>query len=573
MASSPVVGGVVLLATAALLGIASAILFSLPQIRAASTSPRRIGYSGTPSAQLRQPPSFYEQQRDATLKYLSAVYPVAASDFAKMTATQLASFYNSLVFYYNGQFQHSTPLPISDDSEPKTWGAVSSWAPMPYVPQGTFYDFESYQNQNVPVVTYDSTESVDAAGACRPGIALAYIDRENRAGPGQARIMCRSLERQVYAPSGLDNPHGIDAWSASIHPSVSLRWSYPDNWSVLGIPSGGYLEVALSGATPGSTQSPGAWWTVLPGTGIFLSVGTTFVANNKTDALLKMCKRIKSQPQGSDWLDRHFGTDDAYELAWGFLGYCGYDSATSTNYCNWDAVDCIKFCAMSDSGVLKASGLVDAMNLPTYRLWEFTVYYQKKHGISQSDTPSEAAIQIVLNHIAEATDYECNRASWVMNHDEPLFLMSVYLGLDTLQMPMSANENGFWSYDVLDTRLPGMDVAAIRSKVKDRDYSDIIVQTTKGMNTPLTPLPSEEAQASSDGNYYSGLMLKAWYTTLVQSGIVSVRNPLNVYDSKGVRPCKGMDSAERNDWLNAFCEGTLSQDFRSIPLGFDVPNA
>lgn len=126
---------------------------------------------------LAQPPEFYKKNYDATLKYLTAVYPYSQK-LKLLTFIELAQFYNSLWMYYNCESSYKKTIPYippidipssnppssnrlssisalrgekNIDTDKKTttlcWqelpGCGDKYPKLPYTPQGYIYSFTS----------------------------------------------------------------------------------------------------------------------------------------------------------------------------------------------------------------------------------------------------------------------------------------------------------------------------------------------------------------------------------------------------------------------------------------------
>jgi hypothetical protein len=115
------------------------------------------------SIKLDQPNNFYKQKRNATLTYLNAVYPQGKDSFNKLNDLELAYFYNSLWFYYNCSYQYSDNDlgSFTGDNKDTKWDPLpcATKYPLPYPPQGIFYNFWTYNKFNMPTIYSDSDES------------------------------------------------------------------------------------------------------------------------------------------------------------------------------------------------------------------------------------------------------------------------------------------------------------------------------------------------------------------------------------------------------------------------------
>ena len=135
---------------------------------------------------LVQSKSFYKKHKDATVKYLSAVYPTAKNTFEKMSAVDLAIFYNSLWYYYNCEAAYDKDFydyyttnkygyidpnaKIVKHCWQELPGCGTDWPKLPYTPQGYLYSFKNWVEYNwQPFIYSDSTippSKISAAALC-----------------------------------------------------------------------------------------------------------------------------------------------------------------------------------------------------------------------------------------------------------------------------------------------------------------------------------------------------------------------------------------------------------------------
>jgi hypothetical protein len=167
---------------------------------------------------------------------------------------------------------------------------------------------------------------------------VGEISKTCRSGPGPFWLTPFSIIRDFYYPNGIKFKDG--KWSIKCNMSDKLNnhgceWNTPNNWTN-GYKEGDYIEVTHAQNNPGMAQSVGFWFNGLPGggSGIFLKIGKTHVANNKLDALFTLLVKLKNSSAtdlsssmqnttfrnqtGSEILIHYYKTDDPYDITWGY---------------------------------------------------------------------------------------------------------------------------------------------------------------------------------------------------------------------------------------------------------------
>ena len=231
---------------------------------------------------LAQSPAFYKNKRNATLTYLAAVYPQGKDSFEKLSDIELASFYNSLWFYYNCQYQYSENdlLSLTGKDNDTKWDSLpcAEKYPLPYPPQGMFYNFYTYNKYNIPTVYSDSDETKEYLklsnfGSGRPGIAGTYKNEKTRCS-GIMWVNPRTIQRDIWAPNSIINDKKIEPNQAD---NWLIKTGYPNDW-LNGFGNNQYIEITHGPADTGDAlnQSPWWWYNACVGSGIFLYLGKTF---------------------------------------------------------------------------------------------------------------------------------------------------------------------------------------------------------------------------------------------------------------------------------------------------------
>ena len=508
----------------------------LKMFNGSNYAPKNIyGFSGVNIKELIQKPQFYSQKRIQTINYLLAVYPNAKESLESLGDLELASFFNSLSYYYNCQFQSQSfsPLPCA------------STYSLPYPPQGWFYNYYTFQRDNVPFVYSDSDESKDYLqltnfGSGNPNFAFKSPDRFNRAGPGLFYFNPRTIQRNIWYPNGLSFifENGKQKWNYVSGQKIS--WNFPQKWHN-GLDDHSFIEVTHTQPVPGITQSPGFWWNAVTGSGIFLNLGKSLRVRNKLEAVYTLLKKMKS-----DFLMKYFQTDDIYQILFNIIGNC---------HCKSHIINCSDNCGPDYEGVLKASGL------PISDFYTETVRFQKEKSISNEDHPTKEGIKEAIYSAIEDTDYRLNRISSKILLDEPIFFLGIHTNYDTVQMTVDPNINGFYVFEIVDLRMPKEYI----QNAKNRDYSQFL-----------------NLSQQMDKNNYKDEYIQAVLNLFVEKEILSVRDPLDIFNKDKVKTCIGINNLGSicsdnlnygKRWYNLYCENVpLSNEYKCLGLGSDIEN-
>ena len=527
-----------------------------------------VGFSGISIQKLAQPKEFYIKHAPQTLMYLTRVYPAGKESLAKLDPLLLASFYNSLTFYYNVQFQYNgTNLGDGGGRVFTKWSPLSTNPDnfLPYPPQGVFFNFYTYQTQNIPYVYSDSSASTSLDlknfGSCRPGLTFTTFrggqEGGARTGPGAQWINCRTLERHTWEPNGPTNSN--NKWTIPFPGKQAIKWNYPMDWRQ-GLPSKSYIEVTHFYYGPGGiTTSPGFWYNAFAGTGLFLSLGKTFRTTTKMGAVLDLAKELAQTNAGRKQLMKFFKTVDPYEITFGFWGYQGYPP-NGVVYCADSIGNCHGYDGIDpEKGVLGETG-TKWIN----KFYDAVVAYQKRKG-ETSDKPTKRGIEMAIDASVDLLDYNLWKFSTNLAGDEALFFLGVLAGYDTLQLPLDPNSDGYFVFEVVDLRVP----PKYQKALKVRDYSQMINIVKRGAGFS-NPWNNDFVQDS----------LKYIY----DKDIITVRDPLDLYNDKKAMKCKGMleqgqcpnniEPNQKHSWFNMYCsQNILSDIYKCVNLGVDANNS
>ena len=525
---------------------------------------------GTKISELAQSPQFYEKHYDATINYLGAVYPLGIDSFKQLTPLQLASFYNSLTFYYNCEFQyHDDDLGILPGLLPPTWNKLpcASKTPLPYPPQGIFYNFYTYQKYNIPYVSSNSDGTIKYLdlsnfGNCRVGVDFITTKNEQkgsiRPGPGMFWVNCRTIQRHIWYPNGFKVSPGISQKTDddfTLEHNQPILWNWPTRW-FKGFGDNEFIEVTHFFHGPGGmTTSPGWWFNGFFGTGMFLNLGKTKVVNNKIDAVLQLANELAKNQSGRLILQTHFNTVDPYMVVWKFqTSACDNNGQQLGGFCS-NVLNC---CTSGGADVQKGlPGVLKINN--TNNFWKETVRYQNDKGINQT-TPTYRGIRMAIDAAARNSDFNLSRFSVNILSDEPMFFMGIKLGYDTIQLWIDPNSNGYFVYELIDLRLP----PKYREAVNNRDYSQMI-----DIYHPYT----------NGGNPWNKTFMDDSISYLVSQKLISVRDPLDVYNESKSKSCNGLltknicpnNTDQPGDWYNLYCADIpLANDYKCLGIGYDA---
>lgn len=447
--------------------------------------------------------------------YLKAVYPAGSWD--SLSDDNIDTIYNSLGYIYNpcSKYWGDDLTGVNDniyDKTSSTYGQVvcgTTWNPLaacnddmraPHPPIGRFYSFKHYKDSNITSVLSDGTGDMSEWTSFRQTLHWGQsstggeISKTCRSGPGPYWIQPYSLVRDFYYPNGItfkNNKWVVTCKMSSDLPNFGCGWNTPANWT-FGKKEGDYVEVTHAQNNPGMAQSIGFWFNAMPGggTGVFLQIGKTHVANNKVDTLFTLLDKLgKSSASdlastmsetkfagktGEEILISFYEKTDPYIITWKYInGEWTGMGMTNDNLVVVDPSNAA-WAFVGNKGVLGASGLMrDPNNISTsgpdgvgytpngtVKFQDLAVWWSKQQAGSIVNTVADLT-QDDKNKVIDAArnpkqdiDYFPNRAGGMVHPDEPICWLGFVLGIETIQMPMSANDNGMWVYEIIDLRIP-----------------------------------------------------------------------------------------------------------------------
>jgi hypothetical protein len=556
----------------------------------------------------------YSKNKDKSklVEYLNSVYPLTNWD--KIPAKKVVKFYDMLGFVYNpcSQYLKDDLSGINNscyDSNSSTYGKQvcgTVWKPLeicksfyPYrPPKGWLLSFKDYHERNQHSVYSDGCGDMKDMTSYRQtlhwGVSSSggEVSRTCRSGPGPYWLTTFSIVRDYYYPNGIKFEDG--SWTIKCNMSPKLKnhgcdWNHPKNWTN-GFKEGDYIEVAHSQNNPGMAQSVGFWFNGLPGggTGIFLKIGKTHIANNKIDTLYTLFEKLKNSSakdlygsmsntkfvgkSGSEILKFYYKTDDVDDITWGYVngewGSMSYTSGgkplvnPSDNMWKW----------IGNKGVLSASGLMTKDKIAvsgfdgegykpnlTVNFAMVAYWWLEQKGFTGGLTKENK--RYILNaarNPEEDIDYFPNRAGGMVPPDEPICWLSFVLGIETIQMPMSANDNGLWVYEIIDLRFPTpQNTPGLPSKYSD--WSDLCKERVYGWITDgYDDSKPESGSGENPGSNFGPVWNvdgQRWWMVHVQK-FLSSRDPFNIKNGKN---CKEIG------YINGLTKFNCNNPFPNVP--------
>jgi hypothetical protein len=257
-------------------------------------------------------------------------------------------------------------------------------------------------------------------------LMIYYTNRSNFPYQPQGNfysIQNNILQRNIWYPKNSNNLINIP------------DWKYPFNWFKSGTPN--WIEVSLIEL---NTQSPGFWYKVAVGSGLFLKVGNqSLIVKNKIDALYQIIDKFNKI--NKNVLYNLFETTDVYDILFNYLGYCG--KGVNLNYINEKNI-----CVWSN-------------NITSF--YEETIKLQKKLNISDGETPTILGIQKAINYAMYSIEeipksiqenvYNLMKYGNTEILDEIIFSLGSLLNYDTVQFLMNLQKDDRFVYQILDLRL------------------------------------------------------------------------------------------------------------------------
>jgi hypothetical protein len=385
----------------------------------------------------------------------------------------------------------------------------------------------------------------------------------------------------------------VDMW-AGIQ-GIPFSWKYPLNWDGR-LRDNEFVEVMHQGRLPdaGNGSSPGFWWNVFAGSGIFLNIGKTFACANKAGAVVVLAKEVNRVSGGTAMLLKWFGTSDPYIIAFGVLAgtprssdvnkpdahpFCGIDLEKKQAYIDWRYNFPVTELNCNTPDYSSVEGLmnVNYWGNPTpiqKNFWLEVVSFQKRKNIDvASDKPTTAGIQAALDAVVANSDFNLCRIANKVLADELVFFFGSWLELDTVQLYADANGNGSMCFEIIDLRVP----VAWKAQIKNRDYSVFLDNIVSGFDPTVGDNYLKDQTLKKK---FKESATKEWYATVFAH--VSVRDPLDIYNNAKVRACtsadpydmtacpKGDDGVARG-WTNLSCaEVPMSEAFKCLQFGVDT---
>lgn len=497
------------------------------------------GFTGVPISQLAQPKEFYLTYHEATLRYLQAVYPAARDTLKSLSILQLASFYNSLWFYYNcsGKYTDSDIVPFQGTAQ---WDALpcATEVPLPYTPQGWLYNFYTYNKFNVPEIYSDSDPSVSYlklqnASSGRAGVMGTYLNNSVRSS-GIMWLPNRTIQRDVWYPNGLFNqkalvPNAPDKWV--VQNGLPTSFHFPEGWyGELG--DGSYIEVTHSPSETGDAinQSPWWWYNVCPGSGMFLQLGKTIAVKNKISGIFIMAQRLAQTEAGKVILRKWYNSTDPYVITWGIVGLCGYDATAKQTYCDFNIQECGRACNPGPVGYSRAA------NHPFSNFYQEALQYQNNVLKDPTNYPTADTIRKAIDLAVDNKNYNLAHVAEHLLADETNFFFGIQLGLDTIQFYEDPNGNDNYVFEIIDLRIPSSALAA----AKQRDYSGFMTIATTDAKPILIGTNRWKDPQVAHHNRYREDAIQEYLKNAYDKDWISIRDPFDVFNDSRVIRCEGL---------------------------------
>lgn len=543
------------------------------------------GFGGIPITKLSQDINFYKKNRNDTLKYLSGVYPTAIQSFNNLSDLELASFYNSLWFYFHcqgkndGNFENLGSLTKKNDD--LKWDALpcAKNYPLPYTPQGRLYNFYTYNKYNIPEIDSNSNIEKDYlnlnnSGSTRPGIMGSY-ENESIRSSGIMWVMQRTIQRNVWYPNGIYNNKELNINSKNNWQIIVGKiptFNYPNGWYG-NLKDYEYIEVTHSPPNTGDAlnMSPFWWYNVSVGSGLFLNLGKTLSVKNKISGIFKQAQLLAKTKKGRDLLKKWYSTIDPYEIVWGIIGLCGYNSYTKQKFCYFPIQACSYACFPTLIGYGKAANLAKSkkdkykyVEKKINSFYQETLNYQNNILKNNNEIPTSETIKKVIDLAIDNLNYNLAHTAEQLLPDETNFFFGINLGFDTLQFYEDPNGNDNYVFEIIDLRIPKQYL----DKAKNRDYSGFmniynpndIEPKIINNNIWIDPSDANNIPNALKNNYKSEA-IDEYLKNAYDNNWLSIRDPLDINNEKKVLKCEGLI-------LEKVCNGNYAKNMycKNIPL-------
>lgn len=533
------------------------------------------GFGGVKIRDLKQSSDFYAKNRETTLQYLSGIYPTAKKSMESLNNLELASFYNSLWFYFNcqGEYTDDDLKSLTGKNDDTKWGPLpcKDTYPIPYTPQGWLYNFWTYQKYNVPEVFSDSDSSKIYlqpinASSNRAGVMGTYNNDVRSSG-----IMWypqRSIQRDIWYPNGIFNqkllkPNQLDNWRITV--GNIPEYNFPHGWYGK-LSNHQYIEVTHGPSNTGDAlnMSPFWWYNGAVGSGLFLNLGKTLAVKNKIAGIFEQAKMLANTEKGRDLLMKWYNTIDPYKITFGILGLCGYNLATNQYYCDFTVQACGIACDPGPIGYAVAAGI--DKNLKNF--YQETIDYQNKVLGESSNIPTTKGIIAAIDAARNNQNYNLAHVAEQLLPDETNFFFGINLGFDTIQFYEDPNGNDNYCFELIDLRIPDK----YKIQAKNRDYSGFM-----NINNKFAGAWSSDAMKNS----YKKEAIDEYLKNAYDKNWLSIRDPFDIHNENKVKKCTGIilsnvcKDSEGNS-INAhsmYCkEVPLLNEYKCLALGNEFTN-
>ena len=513
------------------------------------------------SINLEENNEFYEKHKDATLKYLVAVYPNGKESLEKLNAIDLAKFYNSLWFYYNCESSFKGNLPTDQYACWQTLpGCGDKYPKLPYTPQGYFYSIKDWVKNWTPWIKATSDMEPSYFTMSLPGSPIfPTYNGTMFAGPGPLFMYQRGLYRMVYNTEipklsvftdGYGNDHEVRLPKTTPN-TVKPEWKIPNNWWK-GAEDNNYIEVTGADEPGMPISGCAVWIDGWRGSGIFYNVGRSLRCRNKVDAVWLLAKEMSQKYP--DVLKDVYSTIDPYDIVSVLFEYPCKQKAPTV----WDSEKSQKVQCNWCMGAGGAIGGIPQNNTGFSSAYFFEPADWYSWCGKKQPSKSKNRLYGVPNECIDDIRFNRNalgeRISAQGPFDEGMTWMGIYLGYDTIQESQSSNGNGYYQVEILELR-------NYPESVKNRDYSEYI-QKIPGTNCNNSP---NNVEWRTDTPFLKNFMAKIYQ-------YYSIRDPLDINnDSKASKCIPGKKYDYNLNSYNITCKNNLSDMFTDLDV-FDSPS-
>ena len=321
-----------------------------------------------------------------------------------------------------------------------------------------------------------------------------------------------------------------------------LEWNYPYNWYE-GINK--YVEVTFTDALRGGAGAL-IWWNGCPGTGIFVDLGKTKIARNKSHASFKLAQEMAQTAAGKQKLKEWYYSDDPYDIVATLM------VSRKAQYQIWNPANTNKI----NAPCYDANATPNFKGIPTnqkgwYSMQSFSGLNWYEYCTNKTGNLNRNWAYYINNdaidNIMYGKNYYADRVNAQGCFDVDISIMGWYLGYDTVQMLYSSNGTGFWELEILELR-------NFPSNVSNRDLSDFLKLENNGITW------------RTDNGVVKNIIDKTMDN-------LTLRDPLDIYNDIKSKKCILSYEWESNlEWTwNVTCKDNISNMYAKLSTtGLDL---